>query len=261
MTVTPTSTVQQRPVTVTAPSTRLNTVPRTVANTNVNTITQTSTVVNTVSLTNVVTITAAATSTIQITPAAISTVTIPTSPGFIPASSAPYLRKRSMAISKRANVLAGKRPLEKRKPKPKTNPQTVYCGTLLDYITTKTVTASRTVTVTASPSTITQPSTVTATVTSSVLASPSSTTITKTITNTITSAVPQTTTITTTGTITVTATAPAATFYAACDSNNLLNNDPYDGGALNPGEGSVIDITDTDPTRTVPTAKTAYGAL
>ncbi|KAL8765827.1 MAG: hypothetical protein Q9203_002769 [Teloschistes exilis] len=231
-TVTPTSTVQPRPVTVTAPSTRLSTVTRTVANADVNTVTQTNTAVATVSVTNVVTITAAASSKVQITPAPTSTVTIPTSPGFIPASSAPYLRKRSVVISKRANVLAGKRPVERRKPK--NNPQTVYCGVLLDCITTltRTVTASRTATVTANPSTVTQPSPFTSTVTSSVLASPSTITITRTVTNTATSAIPQTTTITTTGRLTVTATPPIATFYASCDTDSLLNNEPNDGGAM-----------------------------
>ncbi|KAL8796474.1 MAG: hypothetical protein Q9195_001148 [Heterodermia aff. obscurata] len=230
-TVTPTSTVQPQPKTVTVSSVVYTTKTTTLPNTMVSVFTTTQTVSTVVPVTN--TITAMTDVTVAASVTVTSTTTIPTSPGFVPAASANALKKRHESRA-RPNLLAGKRPsLEKREDSAK-YPSTVSCGVLVDIIATnsKTVTASKTVTVTGPVATVSKTAYSTSTVTSSYLPAGASTTVTSTTTITSTSPVAVTVTSTNTATLTVTVQGPVATFYAACDSNNLLTNDPYDGGNL-----------------------------
>ena len=64
---------------------------------------------------------------------------------------------------------------------------------------------------------------------------------------TITSTTPVAVTVTSTNTATLTVTVqgPVSTFYAACGSDNLLTNDPYDGGNLEFAEINYYVETDT----------------
>ncbi|KAL8685478.1 MAG: hypothetical protein Q9218_007735, partial [Villophora microphyllina] len=239
-TVTPTSTISPKPVTVAAVSTLYTTATTTLPNTKVNTYTLISIIITTSTAFNTVTATASATSTVVVTTTPTDTVTIPTSSGFVYASAAPNLKKRAMAIAKRADLLSGNRPgpripaLEKRTDQG--YPNSVTCGVIVDIVTstTKTFTASRTATITAKPSTFTQTNTITSTITSTSCPGGASTTVTKTISLVATAKVQTTTTTTTTGTITVTVAAPGPTFYAACSAQNMVNN-PVGIGALDTG--------------------------
>lgn len=168
-TVTPTYTAQPTPKSVTAGTTVYVTKTTTFPNTGISTFTSTQTVQSTVSVTNTVTLSTSATVDVTIT-APQSTSTVPTSPGFLPASSNPNLRKREWSdqgldIEKRDQFTG--------------YPHTVTCGLLVDIIATnsKTVTASKTATVTASPSTVTKIVTTTSTLTSTYLPAGASTTV------------------------------------------------------------------------------------
>ena len=81
-------------------------------------------------------------------------------------------------------------------------------------------------------STITRVSTVTSTLVSTNVSPAASTTKTVSSTIYVTATIDITSTTTQVSTVTNTVIAPSATFYAACASNNLLSNDPLDGGNL-----------------------------
>ncbi|KAL8835884.1 MAG: hypothetical protein Q9176_006657 [Flavoplaca citrina] len=198
-TVTPTTTIEPAPKTVYGISVVLATKTLTLLNTKISTLTSTETFQPTVAVTNTVTITVVDPSTVGVTiTGSATTTTVPTSPGFVPASSAPRLRKREP--SARANVLAGKRPdlvLRSERSDSKGDPISVTCGVLVKIIVTETkmVTAAKTVTVTGPQSTTTRIYPVTIG------------TVTKTIW-------------------------PEETFYAACAPDNLLTNNPNEGGNI-----------------------------
>ncbi|KAL8820349.1 MAG: hypothetical protein Q9191_007535 [Dirinaria sp. TL-2023a] len=262
--VIPTSTVTPKPTTTTATITAYKTVTKTL--TNVQTLSSTQTVINPVTITTPTTVTAFATSTVNVTVTPTSTVTVPTSDGFIYASSAPDIaastehtydpfnadnKKRAAKTAHRADVLAGNRPVPRNpngngggSPTTKSYEASVTCGVLVDEITTnhKTITATQTATVTGKPSVVPQTSTVTSTVTSTIVQGGAATTIVTTTTLSPTVTVPLTITVTSTGTITATATARGPTFYAACNSQNLVNNIPNAGGAINDNGLAVDDI-------------------
>ncbi|CAF9922762.1 MAG: hypothetical protein HETSPECPRED_005143 [Heterodermia speciosa] len=230
-TVTPTTTVQPPPKTVTVTSVVYTTKTTTLPNTVASVFTTTQTVSTVVPVTN--TITAMTDVTVAASVTVTSTTTIPTSPGFVPAASANALKKRHESRA-RPNLLAGKRPSLEKRENSVNYPYTVSCGVLVDIIATnsKTVTASKTATVTGPVSTVSKTTYSTSTVVSSYLPAGASTTVTATTTITSTTPVAVTVTSTNTATLTVTVQGPVETFYAACDSNNLLSNDPYDGGNL-----------------------------
>ncbi|KAL8642900.1 MAG: hypothetical protein Q9226_008454 [Calogaya cf. arnoldii] len=246
-TVTPTTTVRPAPKTVTATSVVLVIKTTTLPNTKIATLTSTTTIQPTVAVTNTVTITVVDPSTVGVTITATGpTTTIPASAGFIPASSAPNLRKRESPA--RANLLAGNRPELAPRAMTTPYPTTVSCGVLVKIIATeqKTVTGTKTATVTASPSTVTKVIPVTYSVTKTVCPAGASTTITVTTTLApITSIVPVTTTTTTTATLTFTIQEPESTYYAACGPENLLTNDPLEGGNLTQADAEVSGWTMT----------------
>ncbi|KAL9630611.1 MAG: hypothetical protein Q9204_004633, partial [Flavoplaca sp. TL-2023a] len=257
-TVTPTTTIEPAPKTVYGISVVLATKTVTLLNTKISTLTSTETFQPTVAVTNTVTITVVDPSTVGVTiTGSATTTTVPTSPGFVPASSAPRLRKREP--SARANVLAGKRPNLLPRSDSKGDPISVTCGVLVKIIVTetKTVIAAKTVTVTGLQSTTSKiyPITV-GTVTKTICPAGASTTLHRfhraddskhpltlsllvnfktTVTTTLaptTVAVPTTTTLTTTATLTVTVPGPEETLYAACAPDNLLTNNPNEGGNI-----------------------------
>ncbi|KAI4263268.1 MAG: hypothetical protein L6R42_001583 [Xanthoria sp. 1 TBL-2021] len=202
---------------------------------------RTTTIQPTIAVTNTVTITIVDPSTVGVTITATGpTTTIPASAGFIPASSAPNLRKRESQA--RANLLAGNRPELAPRAITTAYPTTVSCGVLVKIIATelKTVTGTKTATVTASPSTVTKVIPVTYSVTKTVCPAGASTTTTVTTTLApITSFVPVTTTTTTTATLTFTIQEPESTYYAACGPENLLTNDQFEGGNLTQADPQV----------------------
>ncbi len=158
-TVTPTTTLQIPRRTVTAVSPVIVTKTTTLLNTKISTLTSTVTFQPTVAVTTSVTVTAVDPSTVTITiTAAQATTTVPASPGFVPASSAPNLRKRQTPA--RANLLAGNRPeIAPRAPadpfRESYYPASIRCGVVVIFrvTETRTVTASRTVTVTSQSTT------------------------------------------------------------------------------------------------------------
>ncbi|CAD6575139.1 MAG: hypothetical protein ASARMPRED_007105 [Alectoria sarmentosa] len=235
-TSTPIVTISPAPKTTTSTTTKFLTSTKTVPNTSLNTFTSTTTIVGTVSITTVVattTVTSTETDATTSTP----TTTIPTSAGFVPASSAPLLKKRAAAPTPaRSDLLAARRPnLQSKRALTSSQvfPESVTCGVLVEIISSSTkVATAPTATVHACTSTITRVSTVTSTIVSTNVSPAAPTTQTISSTIYVTSTIAATSTTTQVSTVSNTVIAPSATFYAACASNNLLSNDPYDGGNL-----------------------------
>ncbi|KAL8965084.1 MAG: hypothetical protein Q9183_004039 [Haloplaca sp. 2 TL-2023] len=233
-TITPTTTLQLPERTVYAISAVCATSTITLPNTKISTLTSTVTSQATVNVTSFDTVTVVDPATVSVTvTAAQSTTTVPTSPGFIPASSGPRLRKREP--SARANVLAGNRPGLVSRSRKSEYPESVQCGVVVIIRTTetKTVTASRTVTATSqSTTTRVYPFTVGVVTTTVVSAGASTTTTVTTTLAPFTNTVVVPTTTTTAATLTFTVQQPEATFYAACAPDNLLTNNPNEGGNI-----------------------------
>ena len=176
VTVTPVYTVQPTPKTITATTTVYVTTKTTTLLSKVSTCTKTQTVRSTFSVTNTATSTALATTIVATITALQSTTTVQTSPGFTAASvnlnAGPPMRRR--------RGINQPRDLAKRAAQDLTGfPETVTCGLLIDIIATnsKTVTATRTSTITAKPLTTTRVETTTAVLTSSVCAAGASTSV------------------------------------------------------------------------------------
>ena len=175
-TITPTSTVQPQPKTVTVTSVVYTTRTTTLPNSMISIFTTTQTVSSVVPVTN--TITATTDITVDASVTVTSTTTIPTSPGFVPAASADSLKKRQEPRA-RPNLLAGNGPSLEKRGSSRKYPYTVSCGVLVDIIATKsnTVTASKTATVTGPVSTVSKTAYSTSTVISSYLPAGASTTV------------------------------------------------------------------------------------
>ncbi|KAI4683820.1 uncharacterized protein J4E84_006659 [Alternaria hordeiaustralica] len=222
------------------PSTTVTPAPVTDTITDVVTDTQTTTatqITDTVTETFVSTTTAIEEMTTIITSSVISTVvstttsttTIAAPVGFIPIQSMipnSMKKRKSLQIEKKDPVAEQARGTKNGfRGGPTQYPVNVNCGGIVAVITTKTstVTAKKTTTITAPTPTSTNSitSTATATITDFV---PNAV-----VTNTVTlfTEVTSTSTIsvftTTTSTTTIVAEAPAATFYAACSPNNIVN--------------------------------------
>lgn len=229
-TTTPTSTVQPKPATTTVQSTAMSTVIKTLPASNLGTFSTTTTVIDSNTVTNTITATAYATQTVSVTVSAGSTTTIATTASLVPLSQGQFdKRKHERVAGARSKLLSGARPQQKQKRNTaSTYPTSVTCDVLFDVITgtTKVVIASKTATVTNKPSTITKTSVTTQTVTSTYLPITASTTTTLSTTVEVTTTVQATTTTTSTVSITVTVQAPQSTFYAACASNNVIDQDP-----------------------------------
>ncbi|KAL8785529.1 MAG: hypothetical protein Q9195_008601 [Heterodermia aff. obscurata] len=251
-TSTPVKTVTPAPVTATvtntATATSTFTAPTntdTITTTTTNTITDTSTEVTTVPSTVFTTSTVVSTSTsTSATPAGFTPIS--QEPGYVPkikGRDALALEPRAAAPSscKASFPKGAKSPVYS----PALYPTAVVCAKLVETISTKTATytASTTKTTTLVPVTQTTTSTTTTTVTTTFI--PPGVTETATATTSTTTQV--TTTSTTTSVTTVTATqtsiVPGPTYYAACDSNNIINS--ANGGQFITQVSAAGDFTQT----------------
>lgn len=177
-TVTPTTTIQPAPKTVTASSVVFTTKTSTFPNTQISTLTTTQTVQSTTTVTNTITSMTGVTVDVSVT-GTVSTVTVPTSAGFVPASQNGLNKQKRQESRARPNLLAGHRPNLEKRASSSIYPTTVSCGILVHIIATnsKTATASKTATVTGMPSTVTMTAYTTSTVVSSYLPAGASTTV------------------------------------------------------------------------------------
>ncbi|KAF4500278.1 hypothetical protein FAGAP_3507 [Fusarium agapanthi] len=195
-------------------------------------VTETSIVTTNVTTTDTeeATTTVTSTSTMTLTATIRRTSTIPATSGFVPIASEPgYIARRRNRRGDDDLVPTAKPALEKRC---WPDIRAVVCNTTIFTLTTQTVTRARcplplpTITVTQNVTVNTATTTVTATVTST---RTESTTVMATVENVITSTTTSTWTWTTrpidrNTTFFATTTLAAATTYAACQANNLINS-------------------------------------